>query len=213
MPNSLISHQTPGMILKIKFPRKIDGTAICFGAFVPDLNTIVDLFTNIQFRNITHSLLGQIIWTVPITIILTILFSKYIGPIIASYAKNDNFLSQPLKYLGFDELFHLEKKKFDKKLILVVVYSALVGGLTHVLLDLPSHEYIELFYPFAVFHTPEILFIPLIFFNIFEFGGRVFTFSSFTIIWIIEDAIFLITSIFLLRYIKKNKLLQKWYDY
>jgi membrane-bound metal-dependent hydrolase YbcI (DUF457 family) len=212
MPNSLISHQTPGMLLKIKLPRKIDGTAICIGAFVPDLNTFVDLFTDLRFRNITHSLLGQIIWTVPITILLTIIFCRYIAPFIAKFARNTSFFSKPLRYFGFDEFNHLEKKEFDKRLIVVAIYSAFIGGFSHIILDLPSHQYVELFYPWLLIQTSDFLSIPFIIFETFEFGGKEFILSTFTMIWTIEDIIFLITSLYLLRYIKKNMMLQKWYE-
>jgi hypothetical protein len=32
MPFTLISHQAPSLLIKTKFPRKIDGIAICIGS-------------------------------------------------------------------------------------------------------------------------------------------------------------------------------------
>ena len=67
MPNPIISHQAPVLYLKMKFPKWVDGVAICIGAFVPDLTLTIEI------RHVTHSLIGQLYWTVPITIVLSII--------------------------------------------------------------------------------------------------------------------------------------------
>jgi len=71
MPNPIISHQAPVLYLKMKFPKWIDGVAICISAFVPDLTLTIEI------RHVTHSLIGQLYWTVPITIVLSIIFRRY----------------------------------------------------------------------------------------------------------------------------------------
>ena len=217
MPNSLISHQVPGLLLKMKYPRRIDGTAICLGAFVPDLNIFFEPFMfSFPFRHITHSFLGLLIWVAPITILLTILFSRYIGPIISKIAMKEGKLYRLVAYFGFDELHRLKKKQFNKRFYFVAFYSALIGGLTHLLLDLPAHGIIELFFPWAVFTHPDFLFI-----IIFDFGlpplvidrweiNSVIT--LFELIWYIEDVILMCISLFLLSKIKKERLIERWYD-
>jgi len=217
MPNPLISHQVPGLLLKRKYPKRIDGTAICLGAFAPDLSILFEPFMySFPFRHITHSFLGLLIWVAPITIMLTIIFSRYIGPRISKIAMKEGRIYRLVAYFGFDELFHLKKKRFNKHFYIVAFYSALIGGLTHFLIDLPAHGIIELFFPWTVFSHPEFLFI-----TIFDFGlpplvidrwqiNSVIT--LFELIWYIEDLILMVISLFLLRMIKKHKLIESWYS-
>lgn len=141
MPNS-ISHQAPVLYLKRKFPKWIDGTSACIGAMVPDFT-----FFFFDLRKISHSLLGQLYWTLPITFILTIIFSKYLAPFLSKIAQKEGIIPRVMKYFGIDDWHLLASKKFNRKLIIVILYSSLIGGLTHLLLDLPSHRAIELFYP------------------------------------------------------------------
>jgi len=217
MPNPFFSHQTPTLLIKMKYPKWIDGTAICLGALAPDLGIIFELFmTSFPFRYISHSLLGLLIWVAPITILLTIMFSRYIGPRISTIAMKEGRLSRLMAYFGFDELRHLKKKRFNKRFYFVAFYSALIGGLTHLLLDFPSHPSIELFFPWAVFSHPEFLFIV-----VFDFGLEPIiidrwqinsVITLFELIWYIEDVILLGISLFLLRKIKKEHLIEKWHE-
>ena len=204
MPNSLISHQAPGLFIKMKYPKRIDGTAICLSVFVPDLDVFFVPFMPFPFRHVTHSLLGLLIWVAPLTILLTILFSKYIGPKISEIAKKEGKLYRIMTYFGFDKLYHLKKKQFNTHFYFVAFYSALIGGLTHILLDFPAHRYNELFFPWALFLVPDILRITVI-----ELNRAI---PLYEIMWYIEDVILLAVSLFLLRKIKKDSLIQRWYD-
>lgn len=201
----------------MKFPKWFDGTAICLGAFVPDLCIIFEPFMiSFPFRHITHSFLGLLIWGVPITILLTMLFSRYIGPKISEIAIKIGRISRIMVYFGFAELHHLKKKGFDKRFFLVVFYSALIGGLTHLLIDLPAHGIIELFFPWSVFWYPDFMYIV-----VFDFGLEPiiidrwqinFVISLFELMWYIEDTILLCVSLYLLRKIKKKNLIEQWYE-
>jgi len=186
MPNPIISHQAPVLYLKMKFPKWIDGVAICIGAFVPDLTLTIEI------RHVTHSLIGQLYWTVPITILLSMIFRRYFASILSNISKKNGFIPKLLRYFGVDEWGIVKSKKFDKKFFFVAFYSALIGGLTHLLLDFPSHPYIELFYPWGIFPLYEFLWI----------SG---------VIWIVEDIILFSTSLYLLRTIKKKDLIRSWY--
>ena len=215
MPNSFLSHQAPGLLIKMKYPKRIDGTAIYLSAFVPDLNFFLDPFVPFPFRHVTHSFLGLLIWVAPITIILAIIFSKYVGPRISEIVKGERKLYRVLTYFGFDELSHLKKKQFNKRYYIIAFYSALIGGFTHLLLDLPSHKYIELFFPWAVFLNLDLLLVPLIDFGMESFKIFNWEISSIITLYIfisyIEDVILLGTSLFLLRKIKKHNLIERWY--
>ena len=208
MPNSIVSHQAPGLLLKMKFPKRIDGTAIYLGAFVPDLNIFFEPFKPIigfPFRHLTHSLLGLIVWVAPITIIMTIIFCKYIGPTISRFVKREGKIFKVSTYFGLDELQHLKKKKYNMRFYITTFYSALIGGLTHLLLDLPAHKYNELFFPWAIYLVPDVLLLPVI-----ELYRSV---PLYALVWLIEDRILMGFSIILLGKIKKDKLIEKWYDY
>ena len=204
MPNSIVSHQVPGLFLKMKYPKRIDGTAIYLSAFVPDLDFLFNPFMPFSFRHVTHSLLGLLIWVAPITIMLTVLISRFIGPRISEMVKKERKLYSVAKYFGLDELHHLKKKRFDRRFYFVAFYSALIGGLTHLLLDLPAHRYIELFFPWAIFLIPDILLIP-----VFELNRII---PLYEILWYVEDVILMGISLFLLRKIKQESLIERWYE-
>jgi hypothetical protein len=212
MPSGVISHQAPGLFLKIKYPKKFDGTALCISTLVPDLNVIFDPFLPFQFRDFTHSLLGLLIYTIPFTLILTFIFCRYIGPFVANLAKKDNKVYKPLKYFGLDDWDSLSKKKYKRKYFIVASYSALIGGLTHLLLDLPSHKYIELFFP-IILQNPDILLYSIVDFGAINIGPFQIdrNLTVYQLIWTIETIVFFIIALYLLRYIKKRNLISKWY--
>ncbi|KKN13283.1 hypothetical protein LCGC14_1007930 [marine sediment metagenome] len=214
MPSSIFSHQAPGLILKTKYPHKFDGTALCISTFVPDLNVFFELFLPIKVRNITHSILGVVLFTLPLTIILTMIFCAYFGPFSAKIAKKNGILSKPLKFLGVDKFDNLKKKKFNRKFVVVASYSALIGGMMHLLLDLPAHEYNELFFPWVILQNPDVFLYSIIDFGTVKIGSRLFEYNLtvYQLIWNIETVITFVITIYLLRYIKKHNLISKWYD-
>ena len=211
MPNAFFSHQVPGLLIKSKFPKWIDGTAICIAAMVPDLNVFVDLFSSFRFRNLTHSLLGLVVWGFPLTIMLTIIFSNYVASKIAAISQKRGPLFKIMRYLGFDDFRYIQKKKFTLKFILIAFYSSLIGGFTHLLLDLPAHGYIEMFFPLVI-HNANFLLTPIAEFNLITFGPLKFggILHVYEVVWSVEDTFLLISSLFILRYMKTNKLITKW---
>ncbi|TXT58583.1 MAG: conserved membrane protein of unknown function [Promethearchaeota archaeon] len=216
MPSSIISHQAPGLWLKILSPQKIDGTAICISTFVVDLNVILDYFFPylypFSFRYISHSLLGLIIWTIPLTLVFSMMVSRYVAPLVSRIAKNNFFLFKPLRYFGFDKFDKLKLKTFNKNFFIVTSYSALIGGITHLLLDLPSHEYIELFYPWKLIKSWDFFLIILVNQEII-IGERTINviLTVYELIWVLETLVGLIISLYFLRYIKTHNLLETWY--
>ncbi len=212
MPSGVISHQAPGLLIKIKYPSRFDGTALCLSTLVPDLNILVDPFLPFSFRDFTHSLLGLLIYNIPLTIILTIIFCRNIGPFIANLAKRDNVIYKPMKYFGVDEWNNLKKKKYNKRYFIVASYSAFIGGLTHLLLDLPAHENIELFFP-IILQNPDFLLYSIIDFGPITIGSMQIerNLTVYQLIWTIETLITFVIALYLLRYIKKRNLISKWY--
>ncbi|KKL77246.1 hypothetical protein LCGC14_2036790, partial [marine sediment metagenome] len=127
------------------------------------------------------------------------------GPFLARTAKKEGRLSKPLNYLGIGTWDKLKNKKYNRKSIIVAIYSAFIGGITHILLDLPSHEYVELFFPFLLFKVPGILLHSII-------QSQTYNLTIYELIWMIESLIALIFAIYFLRYIKKYDLINKWYE-
>ncbi|MFX1366309.1 MAG: DUF4184 family protein [Promethearchaeota archaeon] len=213
MPSSIFSHQAPGLLLKIKYPKKFDGTALCISTFVPDIVVVTDPFFSTNLRAITHSLLGLVIYTIPLAVILTIVFCKYIGPFLAKLAKKDRILTKPMKYFGIDEWDSLKKKEYNRKFFIVASYSALIGGLTHLLLDLPAHVTIELFFP-LILQSPDILLYSIVDFGPIIIGEMQIerNLTVFQLLWMVESIIAGIIALYLLRYIKKHELISKWYN-
>jgi len=207
MPSFLISHQAPAFLIKLKYPRKIDLVAICIGTIIPDLN----LFFSILSRNFTHSFIGIIIVTVPITVFLTVIFIKYLTPLISWISVQKCFILKPLRFFGLDNLKYLQPQ-LNKKFFLIASYSAFLGGLTHLLVDMPSHAYIDLFYPLFVIKVPflieniNIYFGSIIIFNI-HFTLEIMLHSLIRRIW---DLFLIPITLYLLRYIKKHNLIQIW---
>ncbi|MFW9940728.1 MAG: DUF4184 family protein [Candidatus Thorarchaeota archaeon] len=213
MPSSVFSHQAPGLALKIKYPNKFDGTALCISTMIPDINIFFDPFLPFNFRNFTHSLIGLILLTIPLTLLFTVIFCMNIGPFFAKIANNKNIFFRPLNYFGVDEWDNLKKKKFNRSFFVVASYSAFIGGLTHLLLDLPAHENIEIFFP-LVFQSPDFLLYSIIDFGTITIGERQIerNLTVYGLIWIIETLITLVIALYLLRYIKKHKLIRIWYS-
>ena len=88
----------------------------------------------------------------------------------------------------------------------------MIGGLTHLLLDLPAHEYIELFYP-IILQNPDILLYSIVDFGPINIGPMQIdrNLTVYQLIWFIETIITLVIALHLLRYIKKHNLIGKWY--
>ncbi len=214
MPLSIFSHQAPGLILKIKFPKIFDGTALCLGALIPDFNFILDFFLNINFYVFTHSLIGQFLWTTPITILATFIFARYFGPFCARIAIKKSKFYAPLRYFGIDQWDHLRKKQYSRKSWTIIAYSALIGGITHVLLDFPAHKYISLLFPWFVGPNFDFLYYSFVDYGIITVGP--FTFEAnltlYNLLWFLETLITLIISLFCLRYIKNHDLIRLWYE-
>lgn len=204
MPSYLISHQAPPLLIKAKFPKRIDGIAICIGSIIPDINLYTDLFS----RNFTHSFFGVLLLAVPLAVLLTMVFDKCIAPLISRISMGKWFIFKPLRFFGLDSLKYLKKKKFDRRFLLIAFYSGLLGGITHLLLDIPTHPNIELFYPWVVIKTPALIKNVIVDFgSITIFNLQIdIKFSLTRRIW---DLFLIPITLYLMRYIKKHSLVQK----
>lgn len=211
MPSAILSHQAPGLFLKVKFPKKLDGTALCFGTLVPDLSVIFKSFFPINIYGLSHSLVGQILWTVPLAILATLIFSKFLGPFCANIASKRQKIFEPLRYFGIEQWKYLKNKKFSIRFWIIAAYSALIGGITHVLLDWPSHADVYILYPWIIWPSPDFLLYSLVDFSNISIFLEI-NFTVYILLWHIETHITLLISLYYLRYIKKHNLIRKWYE-
>ncbi len=93
-------------------------------------------------RMVLHSILGS----VTIGTFLALIVTVWVYPILVS------------------RLFHVDKKKLESKckLSIAVVFSVLVGNLSHVLLDVTNHPYNPVFWPFiSPIDTPSPIYFAL----------------------------------------------------
>ncbi|MFX1363948.1 MAG: DUF4184 family protein [Promethearchaeota archaeon] len=183
MPLTILSHQAPALALKTKFPKRFDGTALCFGTFIPDLNFIFDFFFPINFYAFTHSLIGQLLWTALLTILATFIFSRYLGPLLAKILSNKSKIFEPFRYFGIDQWKFLKYKQFNKNSLIIICYSALIGGIFHILLDWPAHNNVYILYPWVCGRNFKFLTYSIVNYGIITIGpinfNANFTISSF----------------------------------
>jgi hypothetical protein len=114
-----------------KLDKRLSLPGLVVGCMFPDLEipTIMLLFgTQIPNRMILHSLLG----------------SATIGTFLALIVTVRIFPSL------VNRLFHVDKKRVESKckLSFAVVFSVLVGNISHVLLDVTNYPYNPVFWPF-----------------------------------------------------------------
>jgi len=104
--------------------------ALIVGSVIPDVEPIVGFATNGQLpsRGLMHSLSGA----VTLDTFLALLVTMFLYPVIVSW------------------IFKLKKKEVAEKCRFSgrLVLSALIGSLSHVLIDSTMHEYNPLLYPF-----------------------------------------------------------------
>ena len=119
--------------------------ALIVGSMVPDLEVPFVYYLSGTWgedRMVLHSLLGGL----TLGTIITVLFTILIYPWLIS------------------AIFSIEKERIKKKcsLSFMLIFSGLIGVLSHVLLDVTNHTYNPLFWPFiSLFHTPSPI-VPLL---------------------------------------------------
>jgi hypothetical protein len=213
VPSTILSHQGFLLSLKIRYPERFDGIALCVGSITPDLVFILSFFLGRSFNEyyLFHSI-GGLVYTVPLSLFLLILFNRVLLPIMAYISSEGRFgiISNLLAFFGFDDFGVVKKKKISLIWLLKATFSVLIGIFSHFLLDLPTHGYIPYLKPFYCGSMPDWFFIEYNRFEIPIYG--VFELTNYNILWISFSVILGILAMYNLRYIKKNRLLSKWYS-
>jgi hypothetical protein len=214
LPSSILSHQGIVLPLKIKYPEKFDGIALCVGSVAPDLPFILSFFLGSRInRYVLFHSVGGLIYTVPLSLLLVFLFNRFLLPIIAYVASKNRFgpISYLLAFFGFDDFGLVKSMRFSLTWLLKATYSVVIGIFSHFLLDLPTHGYIPYLKPFFSGIMPSWFLIEYSRLNIPFYG--IFEVTNYNILWVSFSIILGIIALYNLRYIKKNKLMMKWYGF
>jgi membrane-bound metal-dependent hydrolase YbcI (DUF457 family) len=119
--------------------------ALIVGSMVPDLEIpfiVLLLGTDVPHRLVLHSLLGAVTAGTLLSIAITVL----IYPWLAS------------------AIFPIDKRKVKEKcrFTLCLVFSCVLGGISHVMLDVTNHAYNPVFWPFLALNETPSPIVPVI---------------------------------------------------
>jgi hypothetical protein len=125
VPVTFPAHQGLIVPVKLRWPRAVDGTALCIGAATPDLAYPLGPWLSAQ----SHTILGLLVWSVPATLVMAAL--------VRWRAADGIFASMP--DLGPLRLRSYRVLGWRRPAIVVTAISAVVGSGSHVLIDGFTH--------------------------------------------------------------------------
>jgi hypothetical protein len=138
MPWIIPSHQAPAFVLKRWRPDWFSGLGLVLGTLVPDLEFIVPLRKGTV---ISHTVSGQLLFTVPIAIVLYVVTCDLVWPWLSPNLSPPWRDWSPVRRASGSQLWR-------------VAWSALIGGLTHIALDGFTHPVSD--YGWAVALLPPL---------------------------------------------------------
>ena len=125
MPLTYLAHQLAVIPLKAARPRWFDGTALCIGSMAPDF---AYAFTGTPLGFGSHNLRAQLFWSLPVTLLLTRIVRAWLAEPIGAQLP-EPYGSQVRALARSTHAWF------------VTVISALVGGVSHVLMDSCTHRH------------------------------------------------------------------------
>jgi hypothetical protein len=128
MPATILAHQALVLPLKLRWPARFSGLALCIGSMAPDLEFIFRLSDDWLF---SHTLAAQLYFSVPITLLLVWLLTAVFMPVVLPFVQD-----HPRLRLHDLAALHPPSTMAEWRLVGV---SALIGGLSHWLLDGITH--------------------------------------------------------------------------
>jgi hypothetical protein len=204
LPSTIFSHQSIVLSLKIWYPQTFDGTALCIGSMIPDLDLLLP-------GNRSFHTLESLIILIPLSCIIVIPFNTLIAPRLASVAQrpHQGRIGQILTYWGLETWDVLATKRFTARWGICAIYSAVIGILSHFLLDLPTHDWFSYLRPFIDGPMPPWFLYSYGFVNVPLIGS--FAVTRARILWWIFTIGLGAMTLCCLRYMKKQHLPIKWY--
>lgn len=130
MPATFLAHQLPVLALKLRWPRLWCGVALVVGSMAPDLEYCV---TGDLRPRIGHTLAGQFLFCLPLTLVLVWLVRRVVARPLAAHLPDAG---------GFHlrDVAALADAPRGARTWLLSAASALVGSFSHVFLDGFTHE-------------------------------------------------------------------------
>jgi hypothetical protein len=116
-------------LLKLK-PQHVSATALVIGSVAPDFEYFLKMSVSSQY---SHTLLGILYFDIPMTIVLAFLFHEVVKKnLISNLPAYFQYRLQDLLNLNFREHFKAHYK--------IVVISAFMGSLSHIIWDAFTHN-------------------------------------------------------------------------
>jgi len=128
VPATLLSHQALVLPLKLRWPARFSGVALCIGSMAPDFEFIGRMRDDWEF---SHTLSAQLWFTVPVTLVLLWVLTGVLLPVLLPYVRDH-------RWLRLHDLAALEPPR-GWRLWWRAAYSAWIGGVSHVVLDGITH--------------------------------------------------------------------------
>ncbi len=128
MPATLLAHQALVLPLKLRWPARFSGIALCIGSMAPDLEFIGRMHDDWL---ISHTVGAQFWFTVPLTALLVWVTTVLLIPALLPYVP-DHAWWRP------HDLAAIRPPRTTRDWVRVA-FSAWVGGMSHVLLDGVTH--------------------------------------------------------------------------
>jgi hypothetical protein len=128
MPATLLAHQALVLPLKLRWPARFSGIALCIGSMAPDLEFIGRLDDDWL---VSHTVWAQFWFTIPLTALLVWVTSVLLIPALLPYVP-DHAWWRP------HDLAAIRAPRTARAWVRVAV-SAWIGGMSHVVLDGVTH--------------------------------------------------------------------------
>jgi hypothetical protein len=123
MPATFPSHQAAVLPLKLWRPGWFDGVALCVGAASPDVSYLID-GSGIAVWPMSHTLLGLVVWCLPVTVVVCRLFRRAAATVAAHLPVGGPFALRDYGVLSI-----------SGHRWWVTGWSALIGAATHLAWD------------------------------------------------------------------------------
>lgn len=187
-----------------------DGMALLIGAAIPDFLVVMKFIVGHEgYQYFAHSLMG-LLMTLPLALLLSLIFSKWVMPWIATTEKNTTgFIRTVGDYFGLDEWDLLAQKQYNFRWFGVALYSTFIGIVSHFMLDLLGHHVNTLYITTPAYPAYEAQIINLPAWFGTQLGDTNFVQGN--VIWLVEAIFFAILCLVYMRIIKRDHLLLKWY--
>jgi hypothetical protein len=125
LPYTFFAHQAPVIPVKLAWPRRFDGTALCVGSMTPDLAYPLGTWLSDQ----SHTAIGIVVWAVPTALVVTWAVRTWVAA--TAFAQ--------LPDLGWFRLHSYRVLALGRPAFVATLTSVLIGAVSHVVIDAFTH--------------------------------------------------------------------------